>query len=193
MVDEALIAMLNQAGRLPFGKLRSLAAEVPAPVFTSMFLFPVLVGFELYRGTLGAGTGDGATIQFKLSDIADSDAEERPDPSGLRHAIYPLVHKPGTRSRLDTFSIGRDGHNDMVLADYAISRRHATITVERGRLLLKDLESSNGTELNGKALAPKRFEPFGAGDEVTFGRFKFAVVSPGVLYVNLRAEGAGLG
>jgi hypothetical protein len=186
MVDEPLIAILTQAGRLRFGDLRQLAVARPAADFVKMFLFPVLVGSELYKGTLDAGDGEGGTVHFHLS--AREPDEEAAGSSDLQRAIFPFVHKPDTRSPLDTFTIGRDGYNDMVLADAAISRRHAVVTVERGRLLLRDVGSRNGTRLNGKPLTPKRFEIVGAGDEVTFARFKFAVVSPSVLYLNLRYQ-----
>jgi hypothetical protein len=190
MVDEELIAILSQAGRLRFGALRKMAIQKTAVEFTRMFLFPVFVGSELYRGTLGTGEGDGSTVHFSVA--APAEEQEAFDSSDLQRAIFPLVHKPDTRSTLDTFTIGRDGLNDMILADSAVSRQHASITVEHGRLLLRDLGSRNGTRLNGRPLTSRRFERFNAGDEVTFARFKFAVVSPSVLYLNLRYQDAKL-
>ena len=42
--------------------------------------------------------------------------------------------------------------NDLVLNDRSITGKHARITVERGRVYLQDLKSTNGTYYNGAAL-----------------------------------------
>ncbi|MDY6790494.1 MAG: FHA domain-containing protein [Thermodesulfobacteriota bacterium] len=50
-------------------------------------------------------------------------------------------------------SIGRTAaENDLVLNDRSITGKHARITVERGRVYLQDLKSTNGTYYNGAAL-----------------------------------------
>jgi len=50
-------------------------------------------------------------------------------------------------------SIGRTAaENDLVLNDRSITGKHARITVERGRVYLQDLKSTNGTYYNGGAL-----------------------------------------
>ncbi|MEY4007872.1 MAG: hypothetical protein RLZZ467_918 [Gemmatimonadota bacterium] len=66
-------------------------------------------------------------------------------------------------------AVGREGGNDLVLADASVSRRHALIEpAEGGARVLSDLRSSNGTFLNGVPLArPVRLQD---GDELVFGR-----------------------
>jgi DNA-binding NtrC family response regulator len=55
---------------------------------------------------------------------------------------------------------------DLRLADRLVSRRHAALEVVRNRLRITDLESTNGTKLNGCEIV----EAFGkAGDTVTLG------------------------
>ena len=57
----------------------------------------------------------------------------------------------GTRIQLQEFpiSVGRDAHNDVVIDDSEISRRHFRLK-QRGRLyIIEDLDSRNGTYLNG--------------------------------------------
>jgi len=50
-------------------------------------------------------------------------------------------------------SIGRTAaENDLVLNDRSITGKHARITLERGRVYLQDLKSTNGTYYNGAAL-----------------------------------------
>lgn len=47
------------------------------------------------------------------------------------------------------FVVGRSSDVDLVLADDAVSRKHARIYGERGRMWLRDLGSRNGTTVNG--------------------------------------------
>lgn len=55
----------------------------------------------------------------------------------------------GSRSML---KIGRDPQNDICINHPSISRYHAEIRKENGSLILRDLNSSNGTFVNGRAL-----------------------------------------
>lgn len=49
--------------------------------------------------------------------------------------------------------IGRDEQNDVVLDDPRVSRKHAEIRLRLGRYTLYDLQSTNGTWVNGKRIA----------------------------------------
>lgn len=49
-------------------------------------------------------------------------------------------------------SIGRNPDNDLCLANVWVSRRHCTIYVRQGKLVLVDHNSTNGTFLNGKRI-----------------------------------------
>lgn len=55
-----------------------------------------------------------------------------------------------TRSGL---TIGGAKGNGLVLADTRVSRSHAVIRLERGRVMLVDLKSANGTKVNGRPVA----------------------------------------
>ena len=55
----------------------------------------------------------------------------------------------GSRSLL---KIGRDPQNDICINHPSVSRYHAEIRKENGSLILRDLNSSNGTFVNGRAL-----------------------------------------
>jgi hypothetical protein len=57
---------------------------------------------------------------------------------------------PVTRSGL---TIGGATGNHLVLADPRVSRSHAVIRPEKGRVLLVDLRSANGTTVNGRAIS----------------------------------------
>jgi len=63
--------------------------------------------------------------------------------------------------------IGRDSRSALWIEHFSVSRRHAQVVVERGRARLEDLESKNGTFLNGRRIA--RSEPLADGDEIRIG------------------------
>jgi predicted component of type VI protein secretion system len=52
----------------------------------------------------------------------------------------------------DEISIGRDIANDFVINDAEVSRRHAHLTLEGERYKIEDLNSTNGTYIDGQRL-----------------------------------------
>lgn len=51
------------------------------------------------------------------------------------------------------FLVGRDAQCDLVIPDRQVSRRHAVVSQEDDQFLLKDLDSKNGTFVNGQELS----------------------------------------
>lgn len=78
------------------------------------------------------------------------------------------------RVRLDKekISIGRDSDNDIYINNLAISRYHARIIVEDGKIFIEDLESSNGTYLNGQKITHSELNEF---DTVLIGKYKISI------------------
>jgi hypothetical protein len=72
-------------------------------------------------------------------------------------------------------SIGRAIENDIVLPDAYVSRKHAKISFENGVYVIEDLNSTNGTFVNGNDVKGKGKQPLKDGDELRFGTtvFKF--------------------
>ncbi len=48
--------------------------------------------------------------------------------------------------------LGRDPHNDIVISDSEVSRKHARLVLQAGGYVLEDLGSTNGTYVNGQRL-----------------------------------------
>ncbi len=67
----------------------------------------------------------------------------------------------------DVITVGRSKKNDLVLADQWLSRIHAEIRRENGRFFIRDLESRNGTYVNGMRLSER--VPLQNGDVITLG------------------------
>ena len=94
---------------------------------------------------------------------------------------YTLVALEGNQSidlrAAPPMLVGRALTSDIPIADPTISRRHAEVSVADGKVLIKDLGSSNGTFRNGQQVTEASCHH---GDEVTFGKvgFRLNVIAP---------------
>lgn len=103
------------------------------------------------RSTLFIDTGD---EHFKLVRINDDYAGEE----------FSLSEQDNT--------IGRTDDNFILLSDSSISRNHAVIQRFGDLYSIRDLNSSNGTELNGNPVASENQE-LTSGDRIRFGSVEF--------------------
>jgi pSer/pThr/pTyr-binding forkhead associated (FHA) protein len=71
-------------------------------------------------------------------------------------------------------TIGRTDENFILLSDTSISRKHAVIRRQGDRYRVEDLESSNGTRVNGKEV--RKPTVLKRGDRVEFGNVEFVFV-----------------
>ncbi len=75
----------------------------------------------------------------------------------------------------DTVIIGRDEQCGITVPVSHLSRQHAQLTVAGSYLLIKDLDSTNGTFLNGERITQGRAKP---GDKLRFDVVNFTVTGP---------------
>ncbi|WP_353097780.1 FHA domain-containing protein [Tissierella praeacuta] len=74
----------------------------------------------------------------------------------------------------DAISLGRHGNNTIVVKDPFVSKRHFQITEDEGDYYLEDLNSANGTYLNGDRIFDViRLED---GDIIRAGQIEFLFV-----------------
>lgn len=71
------------------------------------------------------------------------------------------------------FTIGRDTESDLQLNDPSVSRHHATIRRIYTDLYIEDLGSTNGTQLNGRAITKHVLK---AGDRLVIGSYLLDMV-----------------
>src|SRR5215210_3179084 len=64
-------------------------------------------------------------------------------------------------------TIGREEGNVLRLNDERVSRYHAKVQFDDGEIILTDLESTNGTRVNGNVIQIRRLRP---GDRIGVGR-----------------------
>ncbi|MDP9003599.1 MAG: FHA domain-containing protein [Verrucomicrobiota bacterium] len=67
----------------------------------------------------------------------------------------------------ETISLGRSPENSICLSDLSVSSRHAELMMMRENCYLKDLDSTNGTQVNDE---PVKSVQLRAGDRVRFGK-----------------------
>lgn len=91
-------------------------------------------------------------------------------------------------SEKDRFSMGRSSESDIVLSDRAVSRNHAELRRSGEIWFVKDLGSTNGTELNGETCQGEK--PLSSGDRIGIGPFTL-VFSPSQTSTRARLAESG--
>ncbi len=128
-------------------------------------------------------------VSATISDDAPSNAASAPPPRGDTARISTPAPRAGgvsvvlrgldgqfkgqsfvLRPRLTT--VGRDPSNDIVLEHKHVSRRHATIVLEHGRMQVEDLGTVNGTWIDGE---PVRTSGVESGNVIAFAQHRFSV------------------
>lgn len=103
------------------------------------------------------------TVFFDLSQMAE-------------HKLYALDKKNKNHIELNQFpyTIGKmAGCVDYVLSDDSVSRIHAKFDKENDKILLTDLNSTNGTYKNGLRMQPQETIEIEPGDEIRFGNLNY--------------------
>ena len=73
----------------------------------------------------------------------------------------------------DKTTLGRRPYNDIVINNLAVSGEHAVLQMSGGDVVLEDLNSTNGTYLNGKAVKKQQLQN---GDSIEIGKYKIKFV-----------------
>lgn len=82
-------------------------------------------------------------------------------------------------------TIGREEDNAVQLNDERVSRFHAKVQEDGGRIILTDLESTNGTRVNGH---PIQMHVLRIGDQVSIGRCLLLYGSAGEIEEHIQAR-----
>ena len=119
-------------------------------------------------------------VEAALADLSrrqlEALAATRPAKAGL--LIVARGHKLGARFELDgdVTRVGRDATADVFLDDITVSRRHAEVRRIGPDSVLIDLDSLNGTYLNGARVERAVLHE---GDQLQVGKFKLLFFAPG--------------
>lgn len=122
-------------------------------------------------------------VQIRLREAepggADASVNDAPVPDATR--VRPAVAAWQLRGVSgDTFGrlvplqgrqvVGRGENCDVVLEATEVSRRHAVLEVSAGGVVVEDMDSSNGTFVNGERVRKKQLN---RGDEIAFDKVRF--------------------
>lgn len=91
-----------------------------------------------------------------------------------------LLESGGERREINvagSITVGRSQSAGVYLDDKTLSREHTRFYIENGKLFVRDLESKNGTFLNGTMI--KNTQPLKPGDRVKVGFATFTVLVEG--------------
>jgi two-component system, cell cycle response regulator len=124
--------------------------------------------FTIHRRVVQGG---GLTEWDDTTNVSEPDEVPAPRPIEEERAYIVVLagvnlgemHKLGAQSIV----LGRGGSADVHLSDEGISRFHCRIGSDEGQLVVEDLQSRNGTFLNGTRIAISRLED---GDKIQLGR-----------------------
>lgn len=73
-------------------------------------------------------------------------------------------------------TLGRSSKNDIVIKDKFVSKNHLSISEQNGTFYLKDLNSANGTYLNGELVNSNEIIELQNGDKIGVGFIQFIFV-----------------
>jgi hypothetical protein len=140
---------------------------------------PLERALRALRDAYGAGHLSTATLEARAEwalggriEDATWDLPWRPWPTAPVRALVAGEREWAVSER-GRWTIGRSSGCAFVLAgDDAVSRRHAEIAVRAGVCLVRDLDSANGTLLNGRPVRRARLR---RGDVLLFGETEVRV------------------
>lgn len=114
------------------------------------------------------------TTQMEAIQVGPPDEAEAPavgSPAGA--AILQIRQGPGAGAVFvldgDVVTCGRDGGNEILLDGATVSRKHAEFHRQGAGYTVADLDSLNGTYVNGERVKTAALAP---GDEIRIGRYR---------------------
>ena len=96
---------------------------------------------------------------------------DRPTLHGLLHRVFPLPGVAGEPQGQVVVGRAEEDGIDLVIPEASISKRHCTFAVDGGAVVLSDCGSTNGTSVNGEAVAAAPVRLAG-GETISLGRLQ---------------------
>ncbi len=119
--------------------------------------------------------GPGVRAHIGDSTLSLEDEPERVAVAYALHGITPPFAGQKFMLPAGQLVVGRVDGNDIVVPDTSVSRKHATLTVAAGGVVVEDHDSSNGTFVNGTRVGRRQVHP---GERVRFGNVELELRGP---------------
>jgi|GEM_PF-1233562 len=144
--------------------------------FQQAYPYPFIVGIGLVGeiDNIARSSREQSTREVLISDVSDIISQS----PVLASRVWPLKASPNIMG-VPGVTIGRSSRNDVVITEFALSTVHCRFTQgeDHRQFSITDLESTNGTLLNGKKLTPNEATPITDQDMIILGRYKFMYFS----------------
>jgi pSer/pThr/pTyr-binding forkhead associated (FHA) protein len=160
--------------------------DVDAAPFTSVFQTPSAASVELISGVAEPDP-------LGLASRRQPSRPQAPPPAPAAASLTPVPPSASTLALLEVVrgpfggkvfrverpvcAIGRGDHNDARLNDASVSSSHATLLLKRGTWYVVDLQSANGTYVDGYRVATERALPNGGSLRVGDIVMKFRLMT----------------
>ena len=140
---------------------------VGVDAFRAQMTAPVLIGIGLFGSTEGpkgrrTHEVDPSSTLAVLQSLMDR--------------VWRIEKRPHDNNRWIT--LGQDNDNDLVIAEYSLSSRHCAFAWENEKFALADLDSLNGTYVQGNKLPVRQPMLIHDGQKLTMGRLQMVFLSP---------------
>ena len=76
---------------------------------------------------------------------------------------------------MKVITIGRSSENNIVVDDFKVSRVHLQLVINDGICSIVDLNSSNGTFVNGTIIPAGKYVKLHKGDKITIGNSSIVI------------------
>ena len=123
-------------------------------------------------------------LRLMYKDVKNGDGKRRRTPNQVKKKTIGIevvyVSIPGDLKKgsvipvRNDITIGRKEDNSVVLNDQHVSGNHAILSIRNEALVLEDLNSTNGTLVNGKKISGR--VRLNINDEIRIGTTKFKVL-----------------
>jgi hypothetical protein len=119
----------------------------------------------------------GATMIYRPEPEPEPEPEQEPEPAPVPAGPPPIVRAGAAEYPLDEgrLVVGRSRDCDVRLTDPNVSRKHAEIRREGSEVYVVDLDSTNGTEVNGRRARRARLQD---GDTILLGSTELVFQQP---------------
>jgi len=107
--------------------------------------------------------------------INSSKIGQRLDSIVKKEQVSYLMFDNGKIPIVSTITIGRATDNNVVIDNKLASRYHAIIQKIKDDYYIKDLDSTNGTLLNGQPIPKDKYVKLGSSDTVTIGKMNLII------------------
>lgn len=194
-IDEKLLDLVDQNGRLQYSGLVRLINNTGIDYFTNYSSRPFLVGKELYDGLLTKDQfSEAKTLPISRKKVVDDTSffhrteGESAKNDSITRAIFALNKKRFSKELSNIITVGRHSENDIVIADYSISRYHAKIEIYFDKFFVSDNGSTNGSCVDGHELLINEKKQLQVGSIASFGRIVFMMMTARDLYIMLKQD-----